>query len=77
MVAAEAAKDHSLQGWRGQQHEESLTLPLLLTPAGLPFSTKFYKEVVGEDFLQMTPTVHKPQGSEQHQNQSFLPTQMN
>lgn len=71
MVATEAAKDHSLQGWRGQQHKENLTLHLLLTPAGLPFRTKFYKNVVGEDFLPMTPIAHKPQGSEQHQNQSF------
>lgn len=40
MVAAEAAKDHSLQGCRAQQHKESLTLHHLLTIAGLPFSTK-------------------------------------
>lgn len=55
MVAAEAAKDHSLQGWRGQQHKGSLTLHLPLTPAGLPFSTKFYKHVVGEDFFKWLP----------------------
>lgn len=58
MVAAEAAKDHGLQGWTGQQHKESLTLHPLLTPAGLTFSTKFYKKVVGEVFLQMTPIAY-------------------
>lgn len=63
MVAAEAAKDHSFQGRRGQKHKGNLTLHLLLTPAGLLFSTIFYKKV-GEDFLQMTPIAHKPQGSE-------------
>lgn len=70
MVAAKAAEDHSFQGWREQQHKESLTLHLLLTPGGLPSSTKFYKKL-REDFLQITTIAHKPEGSEQHQNQSF------
>lgn len=56
MVAAEAAKDHSLQGCRAQQHKETLTLHQLLIVQDKVLSIRYkvLKKVVGEDVLQMT-----------------------